>query len=42
MTSATAACGNSYLQLCEVGYRRLGWMVFQAQLAKRVFDAVPL
>ena len=30
-----------YLQLCEVGYRRLNWMVFQAQLAKRV-STVPL
>lgn len=30
-----------YLQLCEVGYRRLNWMVFQAQIAK-VVDAVPL
>ena len=25
-----------YLQLCEVGYRRLNWMVFQAQIAKSV------
>jgi cyclopropane-fatty-acyl-phospholipid synthase len=23
-----------YLQLCEIGYRRLNWMVFQAQIAK--------
>jgi cyclopropane-fatty-acyl-phospholipid synthase len=30
-----------YLQLCEVGYRRLNWMVFQAQLAKGV-STVPL
>ena len=30
-----------YLQLCEVGYRRLNWMVFQAQIAGSV-DAVPL
>jgi cyclopropane-fatty-acyl-phospholipid synthase len=30
-----------YLQLCEVGYRRLNWMVFQAQLARSV-GAVPL
>jgi len=30
-----------YLQLCEVGYRRLNWMVFQAQIARSV-DAVPL
>jgi cyclopropane-fatty-acyl-phospholipid synthase len=30
-----------YLQLCEVGYRRLNWMVFQAQLAKDV-STVPL
>jgi len=30
-----------YLQLCEVGYRRLNWMVFQAQIAKSV-DTVPL
>jgi cyclopropane-fatty-acyl-phospholipid synthase len=30
-----------YLQLCEVGYRRLNWMVFQAQLSKRL-TAVPL
>jgi cyclopropane-fatty-acyl-phospholipid synthase len=30
-----------YLQLCEVGYRRLNWMVFQAQIAKRV-GTVPL
>lgn len=30
-----------YLQLCEVGYRRLNWMVFQVQLAKSV-AAVPL
>jgi cyclopropane-fatty-acyl-phospholipid synthase len=29
-----------YLQLCEVGYRRLNWMVFQAQIAKLV-DTVP-
>ena len=29
-----------YLQLCEVGYRRLNWMVFQAQIAKFV-DTVP-
>jgi cyclopropane-fatty-acyl-phospholipid synthase len=30
-----------YLQLCEIGYRRLNWMVFQIQLAKSV-SAVPL
>jgi cyclopropane-fatty-acyl-phospholipid synthase len=30
-----------YLQLCEIGYRRLNWMVFQAQIAKRV-GSVPL
>jgi cyclopropane-fatty-acyl-phospholipid synthase len=30
-----------YLQLCEVGYRHLNWMVFQAQLAKSL-TAVPL
>jgi cyclopropane-fatty-acyl-phospholipid synthase len=30
-----------YLQLCEIGYRRLNWMVFQAQLAKCV-TTVPL
>src|SRR5262245_40268789 len=30
-----------YLQLCEIGYRRLNWMVFQAQIAKSV-DTVPL
>jgi cyclopropane-fatty-acyl-phospholipid synthase len=30
-----------YLQLCEVGYRRLNWMVFQAQLAKTL-GTVPL
>jgi cyclopropane-fatty-acyl-phospholipid synthase len=30
-----------YLQLCEVGYRRLNWMVFQAQIAKSI-NAVPL
>jgi cyclopropane-fatty-acyl-phospholipid synthase len=23
-----------YLQLCEIGYRRLNWMVFQAQISK--------
>ncbi|HEX6001053.1 MAG TPA: cyclopropane-fatty-acyl-phospholipid synthase family protein [Hyphomicrobiaceae bacterium] len=30
-----------YLQLCEIGYRRLNWMVFQAQIAKRL-STVPL
>ena len=30
-----------YLQLCEIGYRRLNWMVFQAQIAKCV-TTVPL
>ena len=30
-----------YLQSCEVGFRRMGWMVFQLQLAKSV-DTVPL
>jgi cyclopropane-fatty-acyl-phospholipid synthase len=30
-----------YLQLCEIGYRRLNWMVFQAQIAKGL-TAVPL
>jgi len=30
-----------YLQSCEVGFRRMGWMVFQLQLAKSI-DAVPL
>jgi len=30
-----------YLQLCEVGYRRLNWMVFQAQIAK-CLTTVPL
>lgn len=30
-----------YLQLCEIAYRRLNWMVFQMQIAKRV-DTVPL
>jgi cyclopropane-fatty-acyl-phospholipid synthase len=30
-----------YLQLCEVAYRRLNWMVFQTQIAKCV-DSVPL
>jgi cyclopropane-fatty-acyl-phospholipid synthase len=30
-----------YLQLCEIGYRRLNWMVFQAQIAKRL-TTVPL
>jgi cyclopropane-fatty-acyl-phospholipid synthase len=30
-----------YLQLCEIGYRRLNWMVFQIQLAKSI-TAVPL
>jgi cyclopropane-fatty-acyl-phospholipid synthase len=30
-----------YLQLCEIGYRRLNWMNFQAQIAKRV-SSVPL
>jgi cyclopropane-fatty-acyl-phospholipid synthase len=30
-----------YLQLCEIGYRRLNWMVFQFQMAKSV-DAVPM
>ena len=30
-----------YLQLCEIGYRRLNWMVFQAQIAKTVVT-VPL
>ena len=25
-----------YLQLCEVGYRRLNWMVFQVQIAKKL------
>jgi cyclopropane-fatty-acyl-phospholipid synthase len=30
-----------YLQLCEVGYRRLNWMVFQVQIAKSI-AAVPL
>ena len=29
-----------YLQLCEIGYRRLNWMNFQIQLAKSV-SAVP-
>jgi cyclopropane-fatty-acyl-phospholipid synthase len=30
-----------YLQLCEIAYRRLNWMVFQTQIAKCV-GAVPL
>jgi cyclopropane-fatty-acyl-phospholipid synthase len=30
-----------YLQLCEIGYRRLNWMVFQAQITKRL-TTVPL
>ena len=30
-----------YLQLCEIAYRRLNWMVFQMQIAKCV-DTVPL
>src|SRR5262245_7549092 len=30
-----------YLQLCEIAYRRLNWMVFQAQIAKCV-TTVPL
>jgi cyclopropane-fatty-acyl-phospholipid synthase len=30
-----------YLQLCEVGYRRLNWMVFQIQICKSL-AAVPL
>ncbi len=30
-----------YLQLCEIGYRRLNWMVFQAQIAK-CLTTVPL
>jgi len=30
-----------YLQLCEVGYRRLNWMVFQMQIAKSL-TAVPV
>jgi cyclopropane-fatty-acyl-phospholipid synthase len=30
-----------YLQLCEVGYRRLNWMVFQAQMAKAL-GSVPV
>jgi cyclopropane-fatty-acyl-phospholipid synthase len=30
-----------YLQSCEVGFRRMGWMNFQMQLA-RSLDAVPL
>ena len=30
-----------YLQLCEIGYRRLNWMNFQIQIAKSV-HAVPL
>ena len=30
-----------YLQLCEIAYRRLNWMVFQAQIAKCV-ATVPL
>jgi cyclopropane-fatty-acyl-phospholipid synthase len=30
-----------YLQSCEVGFRRMGWMNFQMQLARDV-DAVPL
>jgi len=30
-----------YLQLCEVGYRRLNWMVFQIQICKSL-GAVPL
>ncbi len=30
-----------YLQSCEVGFRRMGWMVFQLQLAKSI-DTVPL
>jgi cyclopropane-fatty-acyl-phospholipid synthase len=30
-----------YLQLCEIGYRRLNWMVFQIQMAKSP-TAVPL
>ncbi len=29
-----------YLQLCEVGYRRLNWMVFQIQIGKSL-TAVP-
>jgi len=30
-----------YLQSCEVGFRRMGWMNFQMQLARDV-DAVPM
>jgi cyclopropane-fatty-acyl-phospholipid synthase len=30
-----------YLQLCEIGYRRLNWLVFQIQMAKSV-ATVPL
>ena len=30
-----------YLQLCEIAYRRLNWMVFQAQIAKCI-TTVPL
>jgi cyclopropane-fatty-acyl-phospholipid synthase len=30
-----------YLQLCEIGYRRLNWMVFQAQIAKSL-TTVPM
>jgi cyclopropane-fatty-acyl-phospholipid synthase len=30
-----------YLQLCEIGYRRLNWMVFQTQIARRL-TTVPL
>ena len=29
-----------YLQLCEIGYRRLNWMNFQIQIARSI-DAVP-
>ena len=30
-----------YLQICEVAFRRLNWMVFQAQITKSL-TAVPL
>ena len=30
-----------YLQLCEVGYRRLNWIVFQIQIGKTL-TAVPI
>ncbi|MGH3266386.1 MAG: hypothetical protein ACRDNS_30835, partial [Trebonia sp.] len=32
---------EAYMVICEIGFRRMGLMVFQIQLARRI-DTVPL